>query len=146
LEVVALDEFIKVHTENLETNNEMLPKHELFFNSNDVFLIFWVTFAQLLYNLSFNQALLVKSLLVSENLKSHDLLLLVVLALKNLTERSFAESLNNFISVSNVMAFRSNVLIFVIVKAVVINAFVSDVFYVRILSPLNVEEINGIIV
>jgi len=52
----------------------MLSENELFFNSDDVFLIFRITISKLLKNFSFNKPLLVETLFVSKDFETRILL------------------------------------------------------------------------
>ena len=66
LKVIALDEFVQVHAQHFEGENQVLPEQKFFLNPNNIFLVFRVVIPQLLKYFCFDQPLLVQSLLVSQ--------------------------------------------------------------------------------
>ena len=67
LEVVHFDEFVEIHGEHLEVEDQMFPEDESFDYSDDVFLVVRVSSLELLENASFDEALLVQSLFVPQD-------------------------------------------------------------------------------
>ena len=64
----------------------MLAKNQRFDDSNNVFLIFRIIGLQLLQDAGFNEPLFIQPLFISEDLQGDNLLLLVIKALKHLSE------------------------------------------------------------
>lgn len=85
----------------------MLSKNKLFLNSDDVFLIIRVIIPQLLKNFSFNQALFIKSLFVSQDFEPRILLQLVIKTSENLPKTTFSKPSDNFEPISNMTSLLS---------------------------------------
>lgn len=64
LEVVHLDEFIKIDGQHFESDHEMLPEVKLVQSANYVLLVLGVLVVQVLYQFCFHKALLVQSFLI----------------------------------------------------------------------------------
>ena len=64
LEMIHLDELVQIHREHFEGDHEMLSEKKLVRPPDDIFLIFGITFVQMLYQSRFHQTLLVQPLLV----------------------------------------------------------------------------------
>ena len=146
LEVVTLDELVQIHAQHFESKYQVFAKDELLLDSNYIFLVVGVVLAELFDDLGFDQALLVQPLFISQNFKSHDVLLHVVHALEHLPKRALAQPLNDFIPVSNVVALGGYVLVFVVVKTVIFHTIWGNVFNIFLLPVLNVKEINSLVV
>lgn len=67
MEVVHLDEVVKVHTQKFEGDHEVLSKQELVQLLYNIFLVLRVFLVKLLYQLSFHKPLLIEPFLVLEN-------------------------------------------------------------------------------
>ena len=100
----------------------MLAENKCLDDSHDVFLIFWIVCFQLLQDTSFDQALLIQSLFISEDLQGDNLLFLVIIALENLTERALSNALLDLESVRNMVVNVTYIFSFVVVKAPVFRA------------------------
>ena len=85
----------------------MFSENKFFFHSNDVFFVFRVALAELVHYLGFYYALLIKPLLISQDLKRHYFLFLVVHALEDLSKRALAQSLGDLVPIGDVMAYIS---------------------------------------
>lgn len=116
----------------------MLSEGKLFYNSNDILFVLWISIVQLLNELGLDKTLLVKSFLISQYFYCNHGVELVIHALEDLAKGAFAESAENFKSVCQVLSFRGDIFIFVIVKPVIINAIGSQVIDVFVFSRLNV--------
>jgi len=117
--VVHLDEFIKVHRQDFERQDQMLPENETFLNPHNVFLVIWVAVTERLQDSRLNKPLLIEAFLVTKNFESGELFPLVIVALENLPERSFTDLLVDFKSISNMIVHLTNVFALVIVKTAV---------------------------
>ena len=123
----------------------MLSKDERFNDSNNVLLVFWVTLFQLLKDASLNQSLLVQAFLISQYLQSTHLLLLVVEAFENLTERALSNPLLNFIPVRNMVVYVTDILALVIVEAAILRAIRSGKSLATVLALKDVEVVHLVI-
>ena len=123
----------------------MLSKDERFNDSNNVLLVFWVTLFQLLKDASLNQSLLVQAFLISQYLQGTHLLLLVVEAFENLTERALSNPLLNFIPVRNMVVYVTDILAFVIVEAAILRAIRSGKSLATVLALKDVEVVHLVI-
>ena len=123
----------------------MLAEDERLQDPNDVFLIFRVVLLELLEDASLDQALLVQALLVTEDLQSDDLLLLVVEAFENLTERALSNPLLNFIPVRNMVVYVTDILTIVIVEAAILRAIRSGKSLATVLALKDVEVVHLVI-
>ena len=123
----------------------MLSKDERFNDSNNVLLVFWVTLFQLLKDASLNQSLLVQAFLISQYLQGTHLLLLVVEAFENLTERALSNPLLNFIPVRNMVVYVTDILALVIVEAAILRAIRSGKSLATVLALKDVEVVHLVI-
>ena len=100
----------------------MLAEYKRLQDPHNVFLIFRVILLELLEDASLNEALFVQALLVAKNLQSHNLLLFVVEAFKDLAEGALANSLLDFEAISDMVVYIADIFTFVIVKASILGA------------------------
>jgi len=123
----------------------VLSKDERFNDSNNVLLVFWVTLFQLLKDASLNQSLLVQAFLISQYLQSTHLLLLVVEAFENLTERALSNPLLNFIPVRNMVVYVTDILALVIVEAAILRTIRSGKSLATVLALKDVKIVHLVI-
>ena len=100
----------------------MLAEHKRLQDAHNVLFILRVILLEFLEDASLDKALLVQALLVTEDLQSNDLLLLVVEAFEDLAEGALANSLLDFEAISDVVVHVANVFTFVIVEASIFGA------------------------
>lgn len=119
IEVVHFDKFVEVHGQHFKCNHEMLAERELVQAADDVLLVLSVVVVQVLDKLGLDEALLVQSGLVLQDLQSDVLLVLVVVGLQNHTETALAEFFDNFVAVLNMLVESGQIFIGVGVESVV---------------------------
>ena len=124
----------------------MLAEHELFFDSDNVFLVFRVVIPQLVQYFGLNQSLFVQPFLIAQDFQSHEFLVLVVEAFEHLAKAAFSKSICNLKSIANMLAFFSNVFVLIVVEAVIVHAVGGGRWTFLLLSFVYVEPIYGIIV
>ena len=88
--MIHLNELIEIDREHLKCDHQVLSENELVRSPDNVLLVFWVTIVKVLDKLGFNKTLLIKSLLVLENLQSYIFFLFVIVALEYDSETTFA--------------------------------------------------------
>lgn len=98
----------------------MFAEDECLNDSDNVFLIFRVVLLQFFQYACLDQSLLIQALLVTKDLQSYNLLLLMIKDLEYLTERAFADSLLYLESVGNVIVNIADVFSFIVVKAAIL--------------------------
>ena len=123
----------------------MLPEHELLLDSDDVLLVLGIVVPQLVQDLGFNKALFVESLLVSEHLEGDTLFVLVIVALEDLAKAALAEPTRDLKPVGDVLALFSDVFVFVIIEAVVVDSIRSGGRPFLPLPSLEREPVNRVI-
>lgn len=95
----------------------MLTENEGLDNTHNILFILRIIVLEFLEHASFDQALLIQTFLVAEDLEGDYLLLLVVEALKDLAERALADALLHLKAVSDVVMHLADVLSFVVIEA-----------------------------
>jgi len=65
LEIVAFYEFVQVHAQKFETEDQVLSENEFLLYSNDVLFVFGIIIPELFEDFSLYQALLVQPLFIS---------------------------------------------------------------------------------
>ena len=119
LEVVHFYELVEVHAQQFERDNQVLPEHELVRPPNDILFVFGVSPVQVLDQLSLDQALLVQSLFVFQNLQRAKLFFFMVEAPLNNSKAALAQFLHHLVTVGQVLVHFCNVLLGVGVEAVI---------------------------
>ena len=91
LEVVVLNEFVQIHAQALESNQQVLPEHHVVLHSDDVVLVMLVVVVEVLQNPELHSGLILELLLVPDDLDGHRLLGLVVETLDSLAKTTLSE-------------------------------------------------------
>eukprot|EP00359_Climacostomum_virens_P007790 CAMPEP_0204909082 /NCGR_PEP_ID=MMETSP1397-20131031/7877_1 /ASSEMBLY_ACC=CAM_ASM_000891 /TAXON_ID=49980 /ORGANISM="Climacostomum Climacostomum virens, Strain Stock W-24" /LENGTH=206 /DNA_ID=CAMNT_0052078807 /DNA_START=850 /DNA_END=1471 /DNA_ORIENTATION=- len=117
--LVSLEEVIEVDAEELEGNADVPAEHEAVFHLHDVAAIAWVFAAQAVKDFYFDCPLLLKPLLVPEDLEGHSLVALIIKSLDYLAERAFPQETHDFVSVGYVISLDDFIKPLLIVEAVV---------------------------
>ena len=98
LKVVVLNEFVKVNTEALKRDKEMLSKDTVVFYSDDIVLIISVMMVKVLKDFQFYACLILELLLISYDFDSNLFFCFVIKAFDCLTKGSLAKELKNLVS------------------------------------------------
>ena len=98
----------------------MVSEFAVVLNLDDIVNVFWVVFTQMEQDLQFNLRLMLKFLLVSNDLDCNNLTRFVIDAAQSLTEGTFAEEIYNFKSVAQMVAHHHAVVALVIIVSIVI--------------------------
>lgn len=99
----------------------MAPEVEMLGHSDHVVLVLWIPFDQLSQDLDLDQSLSVEPLLIANDLDSDRQTRFVISTLQHLSKGSFAQDANDFVSITEMVAFDDNVISPLIVKAVVVD-------------------------
>lgn len=105
IKIVHFQEFKKIHAQQFKANAQMRAEHGVVPNVHHIHDVFWVIFLQKLQNLELDPRLVNVFLLVLHKFESDFLPSLVVNALESSAERSFAQKLHDFVSVSDVVTY-----------------------------------------
>jgi len=97
----------------------MLPKYSIVFHPDNIVDIIRIVFFQVLKDLKFNTSLMMKSLLVSDDLYSDKLIGFIVIALNCLTERSFTDGFKDFIPIRHMILHYNVIVATIVVETVV---------------------------
>lgn len=81
----------------------MISKHKRFFDSNDVIIVLRIIISQMCKHIHFNISLIVKLLLVSNNLQSNKLFVLMIETFQSLSKAAFSKRRYNFESKGDVV-------------------------------------------
>ena len=100
----------------------MFSEDKLVQDADDVPLIIWVPFFQLLQDASLNQPLFIQPFLVPQDLQRDHLVRLVIKSLENLPETPLPDLFLHLIPVRNVVFRITDVLTFIIVKTTIFRA------------------------
>lgn len=89
--------------EQFESDAKMRSKVEMFFDVNDVQGVVHVEILQMSENVHFDETLLLKAFLVPNDFQSDRFFLLVIVTTENESEGTFAQRLQDFESITNVI-------------------------------------------
>lgn len=102
-ESIRLDEFVKIDTEQLRNDAEMRAKGERVDHTNDVVLLLRIPLDEILEHFDLDKRLVVKSLLVADDLDGYHLSRTVISTLEHLSKGSLAENVDDLVAVQNVI-------------------------------------------
>lgn len=71
LEIIVLDEFVKVNGEELKGDHQMFPKDNIILDSNDVESIIWIVLLKMHQNLKLYTRLMLEALFVADQFHSY---------------------------------------------------------------------------
>mmetsp|Transcript_24009 Transcript_24009/g.42929 ORF Transcript_24009/g.42929 Transcript_24009/m.42929 type:complete len:303 (-) Transcript_24009:952-1860(-) len=121
LEVVVLDEFVKVDAEQFEGDTKVIPKVEVIHHVHDVGGALEVLLPDVLQDLHFHKRLMVESLLVANYLQSHTSIVgLEVSRSDNLSEGSLSKRGHHLVAVQEMVVQNYGVVPALIIVAVVV--------------------------
>lgn len=139
---VGLDEFVEIDAEKFGDDAEMLSKRERVDHPNDEVLLFRILltfssvlitrarrrktdpFDEILENLNFDQSLMMKSLLVPNDLDRDHLTCTVISTLQHLSKRSFPQNVNDLVTIANVVVRDEQVVASIVVVSEVVCSIV----------------------
>jgi hypothetical protein len=98
----------------------MLSKDAVVFDSDDVVYIIRVVLSQVIEDVKFNSSLVMKSLLVSDDLDGDLFICLVVTAFKGLSKAALAQEIENLIPVDQVILQHNLVVTSVIIVTIIV--------------------------
>lgn len=110
----------------------MLPEHAVVFDPNDIVCVLRVIFLEVQQYLELYTSLMLELLLVSDDLDRYNLSSLVVNALERLSKRPFAQEVNYFKPVRN-LVLQYHI---VIASLIIIAAIVPFISFLRMLAAL----------
>jgi hypothetical protein len=110
LEIIVLDEFVKINGEEFKGDHQMFPKDNIILDPNNIESIIWIVLLQMHQNLKLYTSLMLEPLFVADQFHSHKLLSFMIKAFKSLSEAALPKKLNNFETVSN-MIFHYNLIV-----------------------------------
>ena len=117
--MIHLDELVQVDRQHFKGDHEVFPEIELVQSTNNVLLILWIFLIQVLNKFGLHKTLFIESLLILQNLKSTVFSLLVIVTLKYNTETAFADFLDDFVSVSQMLIDLAEVFVRIGIKTVI---------------------------
>lgn len=121
MEVVLLDEFVKVYAQEFERDEQMLPENVEVQNAYDVVFIVFVTPLEIFEQPELNSSLVLEPLFVSDHLDGHHLLVLVIKALQSLPKAAGAKFVEHFPPVREMVLHDDLVVTSIIVVAEVVS-------------------------
>ena len=89
-EIVVFYEFVKVDGKEFEGDDQVLSKHAVILNPNDIIRVIWVIFFKMKQNLKLNSSLMLELLFISNYLYCHYLSRFMINTLKRLSKTAFA--------------------------------------------------------
>lgn len=108
LELVLLYELVQVHRQQLERDADVISEQEMFLHVNDVGRVLRVDPAEVVENADFLLGLSVKPFLIAHHLEGDADAVLVVEGVHHLPETAFADHLQNFIAVGDMIVWYLN--------------------------------------
>ena len=102
-ELIVLNKLIEVYAEKLERYDQMLSEYRVVLNPDYIIDIISVMLLQVIENVQLDPSLMMKALLVADNLHCNELIGLVVIALNSLSERALPQEFLDLISIADVV-------------------------------------------
>lgn len=158
LKVVVLDELVEINAQHFKTDEYVAAEGEVVLDADDVLRILPVRVSQRFEDADLDLALFVELLPVLQDLQSDGLLLLVVVATDDDTERSTAQLLLDLITEVDMVLGIVQIVGLVVVEAVVVHAVLRLLIRVLVLArelildkcanalklTVEIEVINGL--
>ena len=120
LEIVLLDEFVKIYAQELKGDKQVLSENVEIQNADDVVFIVFVAALEILEQSELNASLVLEPLLVADHLDGHHLLILVVKALQGLPETARAKFIEDLPPVCEVVLHNYLIVASLVVVAIVV--------------------------
>lgn len=95
----------------------MVPEVEVIRHSDQIVLILRVPFVEAAQDLDFNKCLTMEPLLVPDNLDRDILARLMIVTLGNLSERSFAKHIQNFVTEHDMVVIDDDIISTLVVES-----------------------------
>lgn len=111
--------FIEIHVQHFKCETQMISELKVLFYSHDVVLVFRIVISKFLEYFHLNQALIMKSLFVSDDFHCNLFLFFMIDAFQAVPKRSFPKFGYDLISISNMISDSILILSRLIVKVVV---------------------------